>query len=84
LRNLQDHGLAEVPSTRLLVATARLIKAGIAKRDACYFGLVAPLTDDASLISAMRDPVKRRSSSRSSSTASSKYITTWKLNEPGC
>lgn len=28
-------------------------------------------------------PVKRRSSSRSSSTASSKYITTWKLNEPG-
>lgn len=57
LRNLQDHGLAEVPSTRLLVATARLIKAGIPKRDACYFGLVAPLTDDSSLISAMRDLV---------------------------
>src|SRR5690606_26798958 len=29
LRELKDHGLAEVPSTRLLVATARLITQGI-------------------------------------------------------
>src|SRR5690606_18314091 len=29
LRGLQDRGLAEVPGTRLLVATARLVAAGV-------------------------------------------------------
>lgn len=55
LRTLRDRGLAEVPSTRLLVATARLVARGIPPRDACYVGLVAPLTDDATLIAVMRD-----------------------------
>jgi nitric oxide reductase NorQ protein len=55
LRALRDRGLAEVPSTRLLVATARLIASGIEAREACYAGLIAPLTDDAALLSAMRD-----------------------------
>lgn len=55
LRALRDRGLAEVPSTRLLVAAARLIASGIPAREACYAGLVAPLTDDAALLSAMRD-----------------------------
>jgi nitric oxide reductase NorQ protein len=55
LRALRDRGLAEVPSTRLLVATARLLASGIPPRDACYVGLVAPLTDDAALIAVMRD-----------------------------
>jgi nitric oxide reductase NorQ protein len=49
--------LAEVPSTRLLVATARLIASGIAVRPACYAALVSPLSDDASLVGAMRDLV---------------------------
>lgn len=55
LRNLRDRGLAEVPSTRLLVATARLIVGGIDPRTACNVGLVAPLSDDADLVAAMRD-----------------------------
>jgi nitric oxide reductase NorQ protein len=57
LRALHDQGLAEVPSTRLLVATARLIAGGIPPRQACYLGLVAPLSDDPTLIGAMRDLV---------------------------
>lgn len=57
LRALHDRGLAEVPSTRLLVATARLIANGIAARTACYAALVAPLSDEASLVGAMRDLV---------------------------
>ncbi|MDQ2991174.1 MAG: CbbQ/NirQ/NorQ/GpvN family protein [Pseudomonadota bacterium] len=58
LRALQDRGLAEVPSTRLLVATARLAMAGIDLRTACGAALVAPLSDDPSLVGAMRDLVE--------------------------
>ncbi|HEY9396722.1 MAG TPA: CbbQ/NirQ/NorQ/GpvN family protein [Burkholderiales bacterium] len=57
LRELRDRGLAEVPSTRLLVATARLIAGGVSVHQACYAGIVAPLSDDATLVAAMRDLV---------------------------
>ncbi len=57
LRGLQDRGLAEVPSTRLLIAAARLIASGIDAKEACYAALVSPLSDDASLVGAMRDLV---------------------------
>jgi nitric oxide reductase NorQ protein len=57
LRNLRDRGLAEVPSTRVLVATARLIAAGIAPPLACRTALIAPLTDDPELLGAMHDLV---------------------------
>ncbi len=57
LRALQDRGLAEVPSTRLLIAAARLIASGVSVHDACYCAIVAPLSDDASLVGAMRDLV---------------------------
>jgi nitric oxide reductase NorQ protein len=57
LRNLHDRGLAEVPSTRLLIAAARLIASGIAVHTACYAAIVAPLSDEPSLVSAMRDLV---------------------------
>lgn len=57
LRNLRDRGLAEVPSTRLLVATARLIAGGIDPKTACRVGIVAPLSDDADLVNAMHDLV---------------------------
>lgn len=57
LRALRDRGLAEVPSTRLLIATASLIVSGIPVREACYAALLSPLSDDASLIGAMRDLV---------------------------
>lgn len=53
IRRLEGHGLAEVPSTRLLVSTARLIASGIPPREACRAGLVAPLSDDPELLSAM-------------------------------
>ena len=55
LRNLRDRGLAEVPSTRVLVATARLIARGIPTADACRSALIAPLTDDPELLGAMHD-----------------------------
>lgn len=57
LRALQDRGLAEVPSTRLLIATARLIVSGIPIRTACQAALISPLSDDAALVGAMRDLV---------------------------
>jgi nitric oxide reductase NorQ protein len=57
LRQLGDRGLAEVPSTRLIVATARLIASGIPVRTACTTALLGPLTDDADLLAAMHDLV---------------------------
>lgn len=57
LRGLQDRGLAEVPSTRLLIAAARLIASGIAVPQACHVAIVSPLSDEPSLVSAMRDLV---------------------------
>lgn len=57
LRQLQDQGLAEVPGTRLLVACATLIAEGIEAREACRVALVAPLSDDATLVQAMCDLV---------------------------
>src|SRR5690606_34242157 len=57
LRALQDRGLAEVPSTRLLVATAHLIARGIPIKRACQVALVSALSDDASLLAAMNDLV---------------------------
>lgn len=55
VRNLRDQGLAEAPSTRLLVSTARLIAGGIPAEEACRAGLVAPLTDDPDLLGAISD-----------------------------
>jgi nitric oxide reductase NorQ protein len=57
LRTLQDRGLAEVPSTRVLIAAARLIRGGIAPRDACATAIVGPLSDDPVLAGAMNDLV---------------------------
>ena len=57
LRGLRDRGLAEVPSTRLLIAAAGLVASGIGARQACYSAIVSPLSDDESLVGAMRDLV---------------------------
>ena len=57
LRALRDRGLAEVPSTRLLIAAAGLIASGVSVRLACYSAVVSPLSDDESLVDAMRDLV---------------------------
>jgi nitric oxide reductase NorQ protein len=57
LRQLGDKGLSEVPSTRLIVATARLLASGIPMRTACQTALLGPLTDDPDLLAAMHDLV---------------------------
>lgn len=57
VRRLRDQGLAEVPGTRLLVSTARLIASGVPGEDACRAAFVAPLTDDADLLAAIDDLV---------------------------
>jgi nitric oxide reductase NorQ protein len=57
LRQLGDRGLAEVPSTRLIIATARLVASGIGIRSACRAALLGPLTDDPDLLAAMHDLV---------------------------
>jgi nitric oxide reductase NorQ protein len=58
LRRLHDHGLLELPSTRLLVATARLVASDIPLLEACRTALVAPLSDDPELLGAMHDIVQ--------------------------
>jgi len=55
LRRLRDRGLPEVPSTRLLVAAARLIAAGVPLREACRVAIAAPLTSDPDLLAAAQD-----------------------------
>jgi len=55
VRRLRDQGLAEAPSTRLLVSTARLIASGIGGRQACRAAMVGPLTDDPDLVVAISD-----------------------------
>lgn len=57
VRNLRDRGLTEVPSTRLLIATARLITLGIAPAEACRTALISPLSDDPDLVATMHELV---------------------------
>jgi nitric oxide reductase NorQ protein len=57
LRQLRDRGLPEVPSTRLLVAAARLIASGVTAREACRTAVASPLTDDPELLSAVHDVI---------------------------
>lgn len=58
LRNLKDMDLEEGASTRLLVYTATLIKAGFDPIEACRAGLVESLTDDEDTISALMEVVR--------------------------
>lgn len=57
MRELDDLGLAEVPSTRLLVNVGHLMKEGLPARLACRVGLVRPLTDDEEVKDALDDLV---------------------------
>lgn len=57
IRKLRDRGLPEVPSTRLLVAAARLIASGVTPREACRVAVAAPLTDDPDLLAAVQDVI---------------------------
>lgn len=55
VRHLDEPGIAETVSTRLLVSAARLIRAGLAPRVACGAAIVQPLTDDATTARALQD-----------------------------
>jgi len=55
VRSLEEPGLAETASTRLLVSAARLIQAGLAPRVACAAAVVQPLTDDPTTAQALQD-----------------------------
>lgn len=57
MRRLDELGLAEVPSTRLLVNAARLMHEGVHPRLACRVGLVRALTDDVDIRDALDDLV---------------------------
>jgi nitric oxide reductase NorQ protein len=56
-RALKDHDLEENASTRLLVYTASLIKAGFNPVEACRAALVEPLTDDEDTVTALMEVV---------------------------
>jgi nitric oxide reductase NorQ protein len=53
LRRLEGSALREVPSTRTLVAAARLMRSGIEPRLAARTAIVLPLTDDPRLIAGL-------------------------------
>jgi nitric oxide reductase NorQ protein len=46
-----------VPSTRLLVAAARLVASGVPAREACRTAVAGPLTDDPDLLAAIHDVI---------------------------
>jgi len=46
IRRLETGGLREVASTRVLIAAARLVNAGVPMRDAARAAVTGPLTDD--------------------------------------
>ena len=58
IRTLADRGLSEVPSTRVLIAAARLIASGVEPRRACGVAVVAPLADETTLLDAIHDLVE--------------------------
>lgn len=55
IRNLNELGLTETVSTRLLVDAAKLIHVGLPKRLAVHVAIVEPLTDDPEVIQALKD-----------------------------
>jgi nitric oxide reductase NorQ protein len=57
LRRLRDRGLPEIPSTRLLVAAARLIASGVPTAAACRTAIAGPLTDEPELLAAVHDVI---------------------------
>lgn len=57
VRAVETLGLAEAPSTRLLVDAARLIGSGLPARLACRVAIVEPLTDDPDVARALLDLV---------------------------
>ncbi|MCP3931874.1 MAG: CbbQ/NirQ/NorQ/GpvN family protein [Bacteroidetes bacterium] len=55
IRNLNELGLMETISTRLIVDTAKLIQSGLPKRLSVEVGMIQPLTDDEETLTALKD-----------------------------
>jgi nitric oxide reductase NorQ protein len=55
IRNLNELGLTETVSTRLLVDAAKLIHSGLPKRLSVHVAIVEPLTDDLQTLEALKD-----------------------------
>ncbi len=55
IRNLNELGLTETVSTRLLVDAAKLINSGLPKRLAVHTAIVEPLSDEPEIVEAMKD-----------------------------
>jgi nitric oxide reductase NorQ protein len=55
IRGLEELGLTETVSTRLLVYAAKLIATGVPPRQACDMGIAQPLSDDRDVIQSVRD-----------------------------
>jgi len=58
VRPLRDRGLAEAPSTRLLVHAGRLVAAGIEPARACEAALASALCDDPELVATVGEIVR--------------------------
>lgn len=57
LRGLEELGLAEKASTRLLVDAVRLIEAGMPTRTACVAAICEPLSDEQDILEALSEVV---------------------------
>lgn len=57
IRNIREHGLTEGASTRLLIHAARLMREGVAAKEACRCAVCLPLTDDERLQETLGDLV---------------------------
>lgn len=57
IRSIQQRGLAEGASTRLLIYAAKLIGRGVAPRQACRSAICLPLTDDEQIQETLADLV---------------------------
>ena len=57
LRDLEELGLAERASTRLLVDAGRLIRSGMEPRSACRAAICEPLSDDPEILMALGEVV---------------------------
>ncbi len=55
IRNLNEFGLTETVSTRLLVDAAKLIRSGLPKRLSVHTAIIQPLTDEPEIIRSMQD-----------------------------
>jgi nitric oxide reductase NorQ protein len=56
-RNLQGHGLDEGASTRMLIHTGRMIRAGLPLQTAVQSGIVLPITDNPDIRAALSDAI---------------------------